>query len=296
MFANALVVNNRKFLLGLDGMARSAMKHFEVTRLLPCASVVASTLKIAPAEVPIEGYYSGDVDLTAYFKLVRALQEVKENRKSEVEGLAEYRRLCEVLASPVFGEAQWRGKLLPVGRDPLSHALIANQYHPEKWTVPILVEAARKVALDSDAVSLVSLAAYIGDAIVLAALRETVALYAEEARALSVRPRPPQYKWVVDQDLADRANRFIKVFNDLTGASLRAAEAANAGHYYRAQEDAEIVGRCVRLGRNETTDPVRYYHWAIRQGRSGKLEVHDFWSEDVWTTERYRSEGDRRYK
>lgn len=81
-----LVVNNRVFLLGLDELYRESMKTHERHELLICARETADALSVAPADVPIEGYYTEDEDLTEYFRLVRALQDliyrVIDHRKS----------------------------------------------------------------------------------------------------------------------------------------------------------------------------------------------------------------------
>lgn len=52
------VVDNRVFLLGLDQLYRERVKRHESTELLTCARAVAARLNVAPAAVPIEGYYT----------------------------------------------------------------------------------------------------------------------------------------------------------------------------------------------------------------------------------------------
>ena len=64
--------------------------------------------------------------------------------------------------------------------------------------------------------------------------------------------------------------------------------AQQAEVYWEAHEDAEILGRCVCLGPDDTQSPVRHYHWGIcRQG--GDMSVQDFWREEIWTTAMYRA-------
>src|SRR4051812_37751581 len=103
MKAERRVVNNRVFLLGLDELYRESMKRHERDELLRCARETASVLSVAPADVPIEGYYTEDEGLTEYFRLVRALQRVPKDRESEVMNLVGFKRLLQVTESPIFG-------------------------------------------------------------------------------------------------------------------------------------------------------------------------------------------------
>ena len=170
------VVDNRVFLLGLDGLYRHAMKRHERTELLICARRVAATLRVTLANVPVEGYYSEEEELTEYFCIMRALQQVEGSRASEVARMKEFERLRNVTSAPLYGRPVDEGKLLPVGRDALSQALLET--FPE-WTVARLTVAAYEIAQKTDDISLVGLAARIRDPVVLAAVRESVVLYAE---------------------------------------------------------------------------------------------------------------------
>ena len=94
--------------------------------------------------------------------------------------------------------------------------------------------------------------------------------------------------WKVDQDLVEHAKRFIHTFHALFGDDLPSPEPAQADLYWHAYKDNEILGRCVRLGCDDTTAPIRHYHWAIC-GAAGKFEIQEFWNAEVWTTDRYRT-------
>jgi len=169
------IVDNRVFLLGLDRLYREAMKRHERGELLACARSVAATLAVKAADVPVEGYYAEEEDLTTYFRLMRALQNVYAERRSEVGSLAAFQRLYDVASAPLYGRARDVDKLLPTGRDPLSQALADTQ--PD-WSMASLVSTASTCACDWDDFSLVGLAARWGDAVVLTALRESVVLCA----------------------------------------------------------------------------------------------------------------------
>lgn len=284
-----LIVDNRKFVLGLDERYREAMKQFESTALLACARAVAQTLQVPPANVPIEGYYTESPALTEYFRLIRALQEAPASAEATVKAQPEFQQLWAVYTSPLYGRPQRKGKLLPVGRDPLSQALLDTA--PD-WHVPALVEAAYTAALKYDDFSLVGLAARTRDAVVLAATRESVVLAAELV-ALGMPPKKPTfiYEWQVDLTLTAAANRFIKTFNNFVPGALPQAAAPNAEVYYKAYTDNPFIGRCVRLG--QTQDASQSYHWAITvqgwPGANPALSVDSFWSEEVWTTDKYRA-------
>jgi hypothetical protein len=55
-------------------------------------AISTSILRDGMADVPIEGYYTGDVDLTTYFRLMRALQAVSLSRASEIEAMPQFQR------------------------------------------------------------------------------------------------------------------------------------------------------------------------------------------------------------
>ncbi len=285
--ATTRLVDNRSFLLGLDELYRNSMKVLESGRLLPSARAVAEALHVQPANVPIEGYYHETPALEEYFRWMRSLQEQDETAEAQVKHLPEFQLLWEVTNSPLYGRPQREGKLLPVGRDPLSQALRDTMPH---WGVDGLTKAAHAAALKFDDYSLVGLAARIQDAVVLTAARESAVLYAEVVR-LSLRREPElEYQWRVDPALAEAANRFIEAFNRFVPGALPRAEAASAKRYYQAYADSEILGRCVRLG--QTLDGSQYYHWAIvvkvLPGNRFELGVDEFWSKEIWTTQKYR--------
>jgi len=281
------VVDDRVFLLGLDQLYREAVQPHERGELLDCARRVASVLQVRPACGPVEGYYAEDGRLTEYFSVVRALQDTDASARSSVHSLPEFRRLLEVTSAPLYGPSQDRGKLLPVGRDPLSQAL--RDTWPD-WTVERLVAAAGLVARQADDISLVGLAARVQDGVVLTALRESVALYAERPVRAAGRTWPPRYAWKVSQELAGPAKRFTDNFDALFGESLPAPEAAQAERYWHACANNWVPGRCVGIGSDDSVPPVRHYHWAIRSATGGALRVEEFWDSELWTTERYRKE------
>jgi hypothetical protein len=283
MFTERHVVDNRVFLFALDQLYREAIKPHEREELLGCARHVASALSVTAAAVPVEGYYADDAKLTEYFTLIRALQQEGEGRRSEVAKLPAFRRLDQVMSAPLYGRPQREGHLLPVGRDALSQALINTRPH---WTIERLTAAAHAAAEEADDISLVGLAAYTQDAVVLTALRESVVLCAEVGDFGE--SREPQVEWQVDDELAERGGRFVDAFNALFNERLPAPRADEAKIYWRAYEDDDVVGRCVRLGSDDTREGIRHYHWAICPGSSGPM-VRDFWHPEIWATARYRA-------
>lgn len=283
MFGEKRVVDNRVFLLGLDALYRDAMKGHEAGELLTCAQRVAQILRIDPEDIPVEGYYTESAELTEYFCLVRALQQVHESSMPAVDSLREFDRLLEVVSSPLFGRLITGGKLLPTGRDPLSQALLDTM--PD-WTLESLVALASTIAHECDDYSLVGLAARSKDAVVLTATRESVVLYAEIPVMSARRALKPRYVWKVDKDLSDAAARFVETFNRLFDEQLPAPHRRYAEVYWHASRENDVLGRCVRIGSNDLT-PALYYHWAVC--REEDLTVHEFWHHEIWTTERYRS-------
>ena len=277
------VVTDRVFLLGLDELYRTAMKEHERGELLACACRVAEALDLEPADLPVEGYYTEEADLTSYFLLMRALQAVPLKRESEIEALPQFRRLLDVTSSPIFGPPI-REYLLPVGRDPLSAAL-KDATSKSQWTVPLLTASAATKARETDDYSLVGLACHAKDAVVIAALRESVVLYAEDVTLGSI--TWPQFEWQVSPELCARAQRFVDTFNTLFGRELPPPTPPYAHAFGAGANESRILGRCVRIGQTNEPEP-EYYHWAIATEPGDQLTVHDFWAPELWTTERYR--------
>lgn len=279
------VVTNRVFLIGLDQLYREIMGKHESTELLACAREVAHALHVDPAHVPVEGYYTDAPELTSYFLFMRALQNESLGRGPEVDSLPAFRRLLEVTSSPLYGRPK-RERLLPAGIDPLTAALEAPDV---PWSVTLLSQKAAEIARLTDDCSLIGLAARSGDPVVLAALRESVVLYA--SRAIFDREPEPErhiYVWQVDPELSAAAGRFVQVFNQLIEEALPFPTPAAAETYGKVADSADLNGRCVNLG----TDPGRsqpFYHWALCEDRAGRLAVVDFWDDELWTTERFLS-------
>ena len=255
MFGEKRVVDNRVFLLGLDKLYRDAMKGHEVGELLPCARRVAQALEVLPDDVPVEGYYTESPELTEYFCLVRALQKVRESSKPRVRSLPEFGRLLDVVSSPIFGRSIQEGYLLPTGQDPLSQAL---EDSTPNWTIDSLVTLSSTIAQEHDDYSIVGLAARSKDAVVLTATRESVVLYARTIFG-SAR-RKPRYTWEVDKDLSEAAARFVETFNRLFGDQLPAPKKRFAEDYWHACRKNKILGRCVRIGSDDSKKPVVHYH------------------------------------
>jgi hypothetical protein len=279
------VVDDRMFLRALDEQYRQRMKRHERSELLACARTVALALDVRGADVPIEGYYAEHDELTEYFRLMRALQGVGVSRAPIVEHLAEYRRLRDVVTSPLFGMPASEGMLFPTGRDSLSRAL---EHTRPSWTIDRLTAAAREIARASDDYSLVALASLAGDPVMLAALGESVVLYTQVVKLCAGPRLEPTYVWAVRDDLAARAARFVTTFNSLFDENLPDPVPGNAALFWARATTRDIVGRCVRIGRDDRVPP-RHYHWAITL--DPKLTVVDFWSDEIWTTDRYRREG-----
>lgn len=275
------IVDNRVFLLGLDDLVRTVMKHYESTELLDAAESTATSLSIQAADVPVEGYYSEDARLTRYFLLMRALQGVPAHRAREVFHLAGFQRLKQITGSPIFGEPGGGNSLFPAGKDCLSIAL--EQTFPD-WNIPTITARAYDIAVESNDFSLVSLAALSRDSVVLAALRETVVLYAL-AMGGAAMTHEPVYVWTVDNQLANRAARFVQEFNELFDVNLPAPIPDHAREFWCACELWKVLGRCVRIGFDDRVPPTRHYHWAI----SSSMTVEEFWDTELWTTEQYRS-------
>ena len=203
-----------------------------------------------------------------------------------------YRRLRQVTKSPIFGPAFAGEHLLTVGKDSLSVAL--KMTFPE-WNVENLTSTAYQCASDSDDFSLVALAALSREPVALTALRESVVLYAMALGGYAALDEEPQYVWAVDEVVQTRSARFVATFNELFGESLPEPVPENAKQFWIACDIWKIIGRCVRIGYDDSVRPVKHYHWAIDRDAQYNPTVGDFWDTDIWTTQRYREKLDSQY-
>jgi hypothetical protein len=283
------VVDDRVFLLGLDQLYRTRMKRHESAELLVCARAVAAKLHVSAADVPVEGYYAETRKLTEYFRLLRGLQAVDSKLAPRVSSMRDFQRLLSVASAPLYGWPVDRGRLLPVGRDPLAEALVDTSMAADagRWTLDNLVEHAHRGAIQSDDFSLVGLASIARDRVALAALRESVVLYGERVTLgrKPAHPPIPLFPWRVDAELARRGARFVATFNALFDDDLPEPIPENADLFFEAVDEDDIIGRCVCIG--QTPPPRRFYHWAIRRGPDGDLAVEEFWDTRIWTTADY---------
>lgn len=284
-------LDDRAFLLGLDHLYRQAVKQLESETLLPLARNVAGTLGVAPANLPIEGYYGETAALTEYFRWMRALQLEDQSREAAVKDLTAFRDLFHFCSSPIFGEAVRENKLLPQGLDPLGWALKQQAEAGQVWTLASLLETAFRATEVRDDISLVGLAARARDAVCLTALRESVVLYAKQMHyGIS---EEPDCVWRVSPEIQAAANRFIMAFDELAPGRIPSAEPGYVNEYYKAMKDADLIGRCVRIGSDGGGG--NHYHWAIYRPNLrvplSQVAVEDFWHPQVWTTDAYREEG-----
>jgi hypothetical protein len=283
-----LVVTDRVLVLGLDGVYRADVKKHESSILLSCARTVARALKVDPAKGPIEGYYVESEQLSEYFQLARALQATEVDRRCEVERMPTFCRLLKVFSSRIYGYEPMHNGLLPAAHDSLAAALRQNVGH---WEMDALLKDSKTAAIKNDDYSIVGLASRLDDGVCATAVRETVVLYAEIALTadnLDDLLQEPEYQWKVSDEMEEQANRFIDEYNLLFESRLPAARPQNAKLFYDAHSENELEGRCVRIGIDIQSEPIRYYHFKIDRSEDGELMASDFWSEDLWTTERYR--------
>lgn len=279
------VITDQVLVLGLDGLYREAMKAQESDALLDCARAVARRLRVSPATGPVEGYYTETPELTEYFQTMRALQECRSERRDILEDSRAFHRLEEVTSSPLFGVSCGRGdSLLPRACDPLFFAL--ESAAPETYSVAGLAESARRFAVDLEDASLVGLAACTGDPVLIAALRETVVLYAADY-SWGIDDQPEvAYRWAVSDPVLERVSGFVTEFNALFAEHLPLPRPEGAPFYWDAYEENDPHGRCVRIA----VDPRRpdgNYHWGVYRVPDGSLAVEEFWSDRLWTTSYY---------
>jgi len=199
---------------------------------------------------------------------------------------AMWRREASELLRSSRADAKGLGSRLPFGCDPLGQAL--SEAAPTGWAVETLLERARQVAIETDDFSLAGLAARIQDPVILTAARESMVLHSWVALGFaSLSHSRHKYVWAVDRTLARQAKRFIATVNSLFDEELPAPKPSQAESYWQAGKGNGVIGRCVRLGQDDSQAQPRHYHWAIAPGKDGQGEVEAFWDKEPWTTPRF---------
>lgn len=281
------IVNDRALVLGLDYLYRESMKLFETNNLLPKSRELLNELSLTASNVPIESYYNESDELKEYFLTMRTLQGCPIERTQEVEHLEAYQLLSKVTSSAIFGSASSGLTLLSRRFDSLYFAL--KGIPVDTWSIDTITAKAHSISTESDDISLVGIAAFINDPVVLTALKESVALYSEVLAGCAMVKTKIVYEWHVDAALQNKVNRFIKTFNELSSSNIKEACSENTSYFYNAFKDNDIVGRCVYIGYDDSKDPTEKYHWAVKY-ETGKIIAEDFWSDELWTTERYKND------
>jgi len=274
-----IIVGDRLFVVGLSELFRHNVKIYEATTLLPLAETACKACGLSPAPVPVEGYYSESQELSRFFRLIRALQIAELRPASPGSAHESIQRLRNVFYSPAMGRAEENGRVLPRNSSPFGEALRTT----EDWSIEGLSLRAQRLVRDDDA-GLVAVASATGDPVAICVARESVALTAEVE--MMAEPDVPRFKWAVSPQVAEIAGRFISVLAQATGLVLPEAVPSSAAIYGQAARDADLIGRCILVGKLPgLTYPL--YHWYIKATK-GEPTVKDFWSTALWTTQNLR--------
>lgn len=280
-------VDNRRLLLAVDYLYREHMKMFETQHLLPASKVLMDQLAMSVKQMPVEGYYTESEELRAYFLNIRTLQQLFRADTQPIAHLDAYQQLSKVMSSAIYGaKPDNEDGFFPQRLDSFYFALDTTE--PGEWQVETLTNKAHAFAVTHNDISLVGLAALIKDAVVLAALRESVVLYASIVAGAALEPPTYEYVWNVTGELENKVNQFIDLFNVLTSSNIRKASAEHTAYFYDAYQENDIWGRCVYIGFDDSKEPKEYYHWAINYSAQGDDFIVDaFWDTEIWTTEQY---------
>jgi hypothetical protein len=274
----AIAVNDRMFLIGLCERFRRELQEVEVRDLLPLATDACARLKIRPVHDLPEGYYADSDALRRYFSLVRALQASPAEMARDAGPLESLRLLQAIYASPAMGRAEDGPWLLPRNGSPLGEALRESAV----WSVGTLTQRARVALRESDA-DLLAVACATEDPVAICVARESVALSAMVELA---DPEPPRYCWAVSPAVAAWAKRFVSAVSLTLQIDLPPPEPSSAPLYGHDASSADLLGRCILIARRPDAD-APLYHWYIG-GTPADLQVKDFWSTGLWTTDTLR--------
>lgn len=274
-------VDDRSFVIGLIELFRDRMKEHETKVLLPLAREAAQALGLKKEDVPIEGYYYETPELSEYFRLIRSLQSTSLRKPpdgSTHKALTELRR---VLSSRAFSRSvlgDTKGNSIPQFTSPLHEAL---ESIPE-YSIDAITERAVSCVREEDS-SIVAVACATGDAVALCAARESVPLILSVSS--DIHHPVIEYEWTVRDEVRRVAERFLRALSEATSIDLPPATRESAKSYWHASQKADLDGRCIAIANRELRG---FYHWYIN-GRRDAARVVDFWSPELWTTQRMKA-------
>jgi hypothetical protein len=283
-------VDDRNLVLGLDQMYRDQMKGFETGKLLECVREVLKTLDETPSrDIPVEGYYSEREDLKEYFYGIRHLQNVSVESRPKVDGLESFQKLLKVVSSPIFGKAESVQFLLPRSRTSLDRALDSlpgQESLLREISVESIIQQGKEIAQRTQDSSLVGLALQTGDPVIVAACRESVALYNELLIMAAACEPTYVYEWNVSSEIEQLAQRFVRQLEEATGIRLPLPGPETAERYWHESGENDFRGRCIALAQHPT---LGWYHWAIYyDGDAEEYQIQAFWAKKLWTTDIYK--------
>jgi len=280
-----LIVNDFEFIIGLDSFYREKMKKYEVKILLPLIKEIFQNIDIQKKNFPIEGYYYENEDLTEYFNYVKTLKTLNNDYKPKIENMQGYKKLLNILCSGLYGNYYFNESILPITKDPIYRTLENLSF--DNWKSEKIIKTAFSIIKEENDFSIISLGIIKKDPIILTALRESVALYSDifvgSAPNLTVKYEY-KYIWNVSNEIQNKANNIIEIFNGICPYKIPIAEEKNVKKYYDEYVSNPINIRCIRIGIDNIG---KNYHWAIINTDYLKrnYKFKEFWDSKFWTTE-----------
>ena len=304
-------MDERTLLQGLIVMFQRALSASIKRELYGCAQRLANKLNLKPVRScgVIPDFCKGDAILSRYFQIVEELRHVCWRKR--VQAMPDFQRIEAVMASPLFGLRTSRSDSLtmacrrcgPLGfahkqqlgrpQDALDRAVIAigrdtlaqSPGTAATCSITELTTSAQSIAVEADDVSLVGLAARIGDPMLMILAR------AQPRAGHLLDDSGEEFDWQVDAAFAASAAEFVDTANQLLGADLPAPTADHASAYFWASLAISPGGQCVPL---DCDHGQGTYYWAIRgphlASRMPGPEAEQFVDTKPWDSGRYTRE------
>lgn len=315
-------MDERTLVHGLIVMFQRALSASIKRELYGCAQRVADELGLEPSRSRsgIPDFCKGDAILSHYFQIVEELRHACWQQR--VDAMPEFQRIASVMTSPLFGLATSRSSAVTMGsfgcgfvsgcggsssandhkvqmstpKDAFARAVCTIEQdlilgRVATWSIDELTTMAQSIAAEADDVSLVGLAARVGDPMLMILAR----LQPKAGRTLDDDPED-EFDWQVGPAFAASVGAFVDVANKLLDAELPAPTADNASAYFWASTGISLGGQCVPLGmlRLGYRNKHGTYHWAIREphmvSRLSGPEAEQFVDTKLWDSERYTRE------
>lgn len=262
-------------------------------------------------QMPVEGYYSGNVILERYFRAMKTLMDPKnfsDDAAAKARTIEEIAAFHDFVQNPVFGPQQFcrdafnednvydpgEPQQIISGRADAVTLATHRMDDPGTLTIPNILKKIRGMRDHGEGLVaygiLVDSKESQHNPRALAMALETNVLY--RAKGAS-RGMPAEPEWKVDDDIFRTGNLVLELYNGLLGkhqeligraVQIPTFDKGDSRGVEAVLDKGRTPIRCVNIHTIQLGGAPEFYHWATYWNGRGNLEVYDFIDNRIVTT------------